>query len=35
VLDGLAQTGEAGNAEVERAVGDKVLALTGRFPIYS
>jgi glycine hydroxymethyltransferase len=35
VLDGLAQTGEEGNAEVERAVGDKVLALTGRFPIYS
>jgi glycine hydroxymethyltransferase len=35
VLDGLAQDGEAGNAEVERAVGDKVLALTGRFPIYS
>ncbi|HUE44831.1 MAG TPA: serine hydroxymethyltransferase, partial [Aestuariivirgaceae bacterium] len=35
VLDGLAQGGEAGNAEVERAVGDKVLALTGRFPIYS
>jgi glycine hydroxymethyltransferase len=35
VLDGLAQSGEAGNAEVERAVGDKVLALTGRFPIYS
>jgi glycine hydroxymethyltransferase len=35
VLDGLARDGEAGNAEVERAVGDKVLALTGRFPIYS
>jgi glycine hydroxymethyltransferase len=35
VLDGLARSGEAGNAEVERAVGDKVLALTGRFPIYS
>jgi glycine hydroxymethyltransferase len=35
VLDGLAQAGEAGNAEVERGVGDKVLALTGRFPIYS
>jgi glycine hydroxymethyltransferase len=35
VLDGLAQDGEAGNADVERAVGDKVLALTGRFPIYS
>jgi glycine hydroxymethyltransferase len=35
VLDGLARDGEAGNAEVERAVKDKVLALTGRFPIYS
>jgi glycine hydroxymethyltransferase len=35
VLDGLARDGEAGNADVERAVGDKVLALTGRFPIYS
>jgi glycine hydroxymethyltransferase len=35
VLDGLARDGEAGNAEVERAVTDKVLALTGRFPIYS
>jgi glycine hydroxymethyltransferase len=35
VLDGLAQGGEAGNADAERVVGDKVLALTGRFPIYS
>ena len=35
VLDGLARGDEAGNAEVERAVGEKVLALTGRFPIYS
>jgi glycine hydroxymethyltransferase len=35
VLDGLAHGGEAGNAEVERAVAEKVLALTGRFPIYS
>jgi glycine hydroxymethyltransferase len=34
VLDGLAQDGEAGNAEVERAVAAKVLDLTGRFPIY-
>ena len=35
VLDGLARGGEAGNAEIERAVAGKVLALTGRFPIYS
>jgi glycine hydroxymethyltransferase len=35
VLDGLARDGEAGNGETERAVADKVLALTGRFPIYS
>ncbi|MFW6076579.1 MAG: serine hydroxymethyltransferase [Hyphomicrobiales bacterium] len=35
VLDGLARDGEAGNAEVERAVNDKVVALTGRFPIYA
>ncbi|HSM19631.1 MAG TPA: serine hydroxymethyltransferase [Hyphomicrobiales bacterium] len=35
VLDGLARDGEAGNAEVESSVKDKVLALTGRFPIYS
>jgi glycine hydroxymethyltransferase len=35
VLDGLARGGEAGNAEAEQAVADKVLALTGRFPIYS
>jgi glycine hydroxymethyltransferase len=35
VLDGLARNGEAGNGETERAVADKVLALTGRFPIYS
>jgi len=35
VLDGLAQGGEAGNGATERAVKDKVLALTGRFPIYS
>jgi glycine hydroxymethyltransferase len=34
VLDGLARDGEAGNAELERAVAAKVLALTGRFPIY-
>jgi glycine hydroxymethyltransferase len=35
VLDGLARDGEEGNGETERAVRDKVLALTGRFPIYS
>lgn len=35
VLDGLARHGEEGNAQAERAVKDKVLALTGRFPIYS
>ena len=35
VLDGLAQNGEDGNAGVEAAVKEKVIALTGRFPIYS
>jgi glycine hydroxymethyltransferase len=35
VLDGLVRDGEAGNADTERTVKDKVLALTGRFPIYS
>jgi glycine hydroxymethyltransferase len=35
VLDGLARHGEEGNAQAERAVTEKVLALTGRFPIYS
>jgi glycine hydroxymethyltransferase len=34
VLDGLAKHGEAGNAEVEAAVKEKVHALTRRFPIY-
>lgn len=35
VLDGLAANGEEGNAAVEAAVKQKVVALTGRFPIYS
>ncbi|MDE2446940.1 MAG: serine hydroxymethyltransferase, partial [Alphaproteobacteria bacterium] len=35
VLDGLAKNGEEGNAKVEKAVKNKVLALTKRFPIYS
>ena len=35
VLDGLAQNGEAGNAEVEKSVAKRVRALTDRFPIYS
>lgn len=34
VLDGLAANGGEENAEVEAAVKSKVLALTGRFPIY-
>ncbi len=34
VLDGLAANGEEGNGAVEAAVKEKVLALTGRFPIY-
>jgi len=34
VLDGLAQNGEEGNAGVEQAVKQKVIALTDRFPIY-
>ncbi len=34
VLDGLAQNGEEGNAGVEAAVKQKVIALTDRFPIY-
>lgn len=33
-LDGLAKNGEAGNAQVEANVRDKVTALTRRFPIY-
>jgi len=35
VLDGLASSGEEGNAEVEKAVEVEVRALTDRFPIYS
>jgi glycine hydroxymethyltransferase len=35
VLDGLAANGADGNADVEAAVKQKVVALTGRFPIYS
>ncbi len=35
VLDGLSANGEEGNAAVEAAVKQKVIALTGRFPIYS
>ena len=34
VLNGLSQNGEEGNAEVEAAVKEKVIALTDRFPIY-
>jgi len=34
VLDGLAKHGEEGNGAVEKAVKEKVVALTGRFPIY-
>ena len=33
-LDGLAKNGEAGNAQMEATVRDKVTALTRRFPIY-
>jgi glycine hydroxymethyltransferase len=35
VLDGLAANGADGNADVEAAVKQKVVALTDRFPIYS
>ncbi len=35
VLDGLAQNGEAGNGDVEKAVKARVLDLTGKFPIYT
>jgi glycine hydroxymethyltransferase len=35
VLDGLAANGADGNADVEAAVKQKVVALTSRFPIYS
>jgi glycine hydroxymethyltransferase len=34
VVDGLAANGEAGNAEVEARVRDKVAGLCARFPIY-
>lgn len=34
VLNGLSQNGEEGNAAVEAAVKEKVIALTDRFPIY-
>jgi len=34
VLDGVSANGEEGNADVEKAVHDKVLALTAKFPIY-
>jgi glycine hydroxymethyltransferase len=34
VLDGLKQNGEDNNGAIERAVRDKVKALTARFPIY-
>ncbi|ONF94986.1 serine hydroxymethyltransferase [Sphingomonas jeddahensis] len=34
VLDGLAQKGEAGDAQVEAAVRERVRALCARFPIY-
>jgi len=34
VLDGLAGNGEDNNAAIEAAVREKVMALTGRFPIY-
>ncbi|MEO0924146.1 MAG: serine hydroxymethyltransferase [Pseudomonadota bacterium] len=34
VLDGLKAHGEEGNTAVETAVREKVMALTGRFPIY-
>ena len=35
VLDGLAKHGEQDNAKVETSVRKRVMALTGRFPIYS
>ncbi|MEL7172930.1 MAG: hypothetical protein AAFN05_08210, partial [Pseudomonadota bacterium] len=34
VVEGLAKNGEEGNAAVEKAVTEKVLKLTARFPIY-
>lgn len=35
IVDGLAANGEDGNGAVEAAVKEKVVALTGRFPIYA
>ncbi len=35
VLNGLAENGEEGNVDVEKAVKARVLDLTGKFPIYS
>ncbi len=35
VVDGLATNGPTGNGDVETAVREEVLALTGRFPIYN
>jgi glycine hydroxymethyltransferase len=35
VVDGLAASGEAGNGDVEAKVAAQVIALCGRFPIYS
>jgi glycine hydroxymethyltransferase len=35
VLDGLAENGEEGNAEIEKVVAQRVIELTNRFPIYS
>jgi glycine hydroxymethyltransferase len=34
VLDGLRKNGEAGDAQVEMAVKERVAALCARFPIY-
>ena len=35
VLEGLARSNDGGNAAAERAVGERVLALCARFPIYA
>ena len=35
VLDGLAQNGEEGNADIEAKVRAEAIALCERFPIYS
>ncbi len=34
VLDGLAKNGDAGDAQIERAVKERAMALCNRFPIY-